>query len=149
MRASRADPGEQYASLPRQDYAYSAITTGTPELCSLSLTRCARYRHAITKPAPATAGRYIAAVAPMLPDHSLGKPCRLSAELGRTVYGCSRLSRSDGRLSPWETICQAQAFCRHRFPKSQADAQTQYLRSVSYTHLRAHETPEHLVCRLL
>src|SRR5678815_4143447 len=23
------------------------------------------------------------------------------------------------------------------------------LRSVSYTHLRAHETPEHLVCRLL
>eukprot|EP00658_Telonema_sp_P-2_P077726 TRINITY_DN7096_c0_g1_i3.p1 TRINITY_DN7096_c0_g1~~TRINITY_DN7096_c0_g1_i3.p1 ORF type:complete len:105 (-),score=27.34 TRINITY_DN7096_c0_g1_i3:73-387(-) len=24
-----------------------------------------------------------------------------------------------------------------------------YLRSVSYTHLRAHETPEHLVCRLL
>ena len=24
-----------------------------------------------------------------------------------------------------------------------------YLRAVSYTHLRAHETPEHLVCRLL
>ena len=23
------------------------------------------------------------------------------------------------------------------------------LRAVSYTHLRAHETPEHLVCRLL
>src|SRR5678815_5920010 len=25
----------------------------------------------------------------------------------------------------------------------------QYVESVSYTHLRAHETPEHLVCRLL
>eukprot|EP00658_Telonema_sp_P-2_P027528 TRINITY_DN21232_c0_g1_i2.p1 TRINITY_DN21232_c0_g1~~TRINITY_DN21232_c0_g1_i2.p1 ORF type:complete len:133 (+),score=42.01 TRINITY_DN21232_c0_g1_i2:128-526(+) len=25
----------------------------------------------------------------------------------------------------------------------------QYVASVSYTHLRAHETPEHLVCRLL
>ena len=24
-----------------------------------------------------------------------------------------------------------------------------YLKTVSYTHLRAHETPEHLVCRLL
>src|SRR5678815_5124346 len=28
-------------------------------------------------------------------------------------------------------------------------ARPSYLRSVSYTHLRAHETPEHLVCRLL
>src|SRR5678815_6183870 len=26
---------------------------------------------------------------------------------------------------------------------------TSALRTVSYTHLRAHETPEHLVCRLL
>ena len=24
-----------------------------------------------------------------------------------------------------------------------------YFKAVSYTHLRAHETPEHLVCRLL
>src|SRR5678816_4764567 len=26
---------------------------------------------------------------------------------------------------------------------------TDYIGTVSYTHLRAHETPEHLVCRLL
>ena len=26
---------------------------------------------------------------------------------------------------------------------------TSFTRAVSYTHLRAHETPEHLVCRLL
>src|SRR5678816_1370323 len=30
-----------------------------------------------------------------------------------------------------------------------ADGRTVWLRAVSYTHLRAHETPEHLVCRLL
>src|SRR5678816_1985335 len=30
-----------------------------------------------------------------------------------------------------------------------ADLNVKYIRSVSYTHLRAHETPEHLVCRLL
>src|SRR5678816_4322614 len=28
-------------------------------------------------------------------------------------------------------------------------AKEEYYRPVSYTHLRAHETPEHLVCRLL
>src|SRR5678816_3395277 len=27
--------------------------------------------------------------------------------------------------------------------------EAQYINAVSYTHLRAHETPEHLVCRLL
>ena len=31
--------------------------------------------------------------------------------------------------------------------KNQKEIRTE--RSVSYTHLRAHETPEHLVCRLL
>src|SRR5678815_3414007 len=30
-----------------------------------------------------------------------------------------------------------------------AEMKRLYVRSVSYTHLRAHETPEHLVCRLL
>ena len=33
--------------------------------------------------------------------------------------------------------------------KSLRATQFQRLRTVSYTHLRAHETPEHLVCRLL
>src|SRR5678816_1126146 len=30
-----------------------------------------------------------------------------------------------------------------------AKRNTVYIKAVSYTHLRAHETPEHLVCRLL
>eukprot|EP00658_Telonema_sp_P-2_P043604 TRINITY_DN31529_c0_g1_i1.p1 TRINITY_DN31529_c0_g1~~TRINITY_DN31529_c0_g1_i1.p1 ORF type:complete len:153 (+),score=17.70 TRINITY_DN31529_c0_g1_i1:155-613(+) len=32
---------------------------------------------------------------------------------------------------------------------SKSKAQLQDIKAVSYTHLRAHETPEHLVCRLL
>src|SRR5678815_4174520 len=36
----------------------------------------------------------------------------------------------------------AGSFCRKRW-------RTICIQSVSYTHLRAHETPEHLVCRLL
>src|SRR5678815_5895280 len=32
---------------------------------------------------------------------------------------------------------------------SEMDPRTPPTRTVSYTHLRAHETPEHLVCRLL
>ena len=42
----------------------------------------------------------------------------------------------------------------HKLAKIKEDAQTlaaklEGVASVSYTHLRAHETPEHLVCRLL
>ena len=33
--------------------------------------------------------------------------------------------------------------------KKQAEADRKAMEPVSYTHLRAHETPEHLVCRLL
>ena len=40
---------------------------------------------------------------------------------------------------------QHEAACRERW---EATRVRQY-RPVSYTHLRAHETPEHLVCRLL
>src|SRR5678815_3695439 len=36
-----------------------------------------------------------------------------------------------------------------RFTILQLSHSTHYLLPVSYTHLRAHETPEHLVCRLL
>src|SRR5678816_1198198 len=36
-----------------------------------------------------------------------------------------------------------------QFPIAKAYAQMRAAEPVSYTHLRAHETPEHLVCRLL
>src|SRR5678816_1688743 len=48
---------------------------------------------------------------------------------------------------------EAQGECRLRRPDSsplvRGHSLAPCLRSVSYTHLRAHETPEHLVCRLL
>src|SRR5678816_498326 len=46
------------------------------------------------------------------------------------------------RLLVWEN---QPVTVRTRF----APSPTGYLHTVSYTHLRAHETPEHLVCRLL
>ena len=40
--------------------------------------------------------------------------------------------------------------CRKLSPGlTELSARTLYFIAVSYTHLRAHETPEHLVCRLL
>src|SRR5678815_4864747 len=33
--------------------------------------------------------------------------------------------------------------------KSREESGKRWIEAVSYTHLRAHETPEHLVCRLL
>eukprot|EP00658_Telonema_sp_P-2_P068984 TRINITY_DN58031_c0_g1_i1.p1 TRINITY_DN58031_c0_g1~~TRINITY_DN58031_c0_g1_i1.p1 ORF type:complete len:120 (+),score=9.42 TRINITY_DN58031_c0_g1_i1:149-508(+) len=39
--------------------------------------------------------------------------------------------------------------CRSRCSSSMSDRLESSLLPVSYTHLRAHETPEHLVCRLL
>eukprot|EP00658_Telonema_sp_P-2_P065260 TRINITY_DN54549_c0_g1_i1.p1 TRINITY_DN54549_c0_g1~~TRINITY_DN54549_c0_g1_i1.p1 ORF type:complete len:118 (+),score=6.27 TRINITY_DN54549_c0_g1_i1:355-708(+) len=35
------------------------------------------------------------------------------------------------------------------YPSLSGDRSTVRIQPVSYTHLRAHETPEHLVCRLL
>src|SRR5678816_3078915 len=48
-----------------------------------------------------------------------------------------RSGRSKARLELFSLKIATPGSARHR------------LRSVSYTHLRAHETPEHLVCRLL
>src|SRR5678816_981810 len=57
--------------------------------------------------------------------------CR-SSRLNSTALPRRRLSR--GASSSGDSI---------------ATSYTRALRTVSYTHLRAHETPEHLVCRLL
>src|SRR5678815_1071148 len=48
-------------------------------------------------------------------------------------------------LSPSRTLCPTR--CRDSSELSFGPAAG--CRPVSYTHLRAHETPEHLVCRLL
>src|SRR5678816_1644182 len=45
-----------------------------------------------------------------------------------------------------QMLCMQEVFTTPYFC---AEQQTRWYEAVSYTHLRAHETPEHLVCRLL
>src|SRR5678815_5938122 len=58
--------------------------------------------------------------------------------LSNHAYGWSKL-----RLRP------VRASCEQRTTRGVGFAFVAGCVSVSYTHLRAHETPEHLVCRLL
>ena len=48
-------------------------------------------------------------------------------------------------LLPYGLITNVKSFIKEKLPQKAIKT----FRSVSYTHLRAHETPEHLVCRLL
>eukprot|EP00658_Telonema_sp_P-2_P027552 TRINITY_DN21256_c0_g1_i2.p1 TRINITY_DN21256_c0_g1~~TRINITY_DN21256_c0_g1_i2.p1 ORF type:complete len:128 (-),score=12.53 TRINITY_DN21256_c0_g1_i2:61-444(-) len=47
----------------------------------------------------------------------------------------------------WDAACHVVLWDHRRHPCGPDNAHR--LHPVSYTHLRAHETPEHLVCRLL
>src|SRR5678816_2820247 len=74
-------------------------------------------------------------------------------EANRAGWGCSgrnggfarmalgRLS-AEQMIAAWGKAAATSAFGIMR-------ASLDHIRAVSYTHLRAHETPEHLVCRLL
>src|SRR5678816_4564673 len=58
--------------------------------------------------------------------------------------GPDEISRSTGSYVVCKTVCfQVTQELEHRRVNSSE------IGPVSYTHLRAHETPEHLVCRLL
>src|SRR5674536_354736 len=77
----------------------------------------------------------------------LKTPAR-AADRDRTV---SRRSKPSSRAAlmgeqpnPWDRLQPQDATSRHRGAKP-----CRRYGPVSYTHLRAHETPEHLVCRLL
>src|SRR5678816_4378646 len=56
---------------------------------------------------------------------------------------CARLSQFHTESPGTESRCAYLRKLRSRCPSCRAYG------PVSYTHLRAHETPEHLVCRLL
>src|SRR5678816_4796507 len=72
-----------------------------------------------------------------------------------TISGECRRMRSRGRRKPFRIIWSPQMTRDFLVwnPKFSVDTSSPTisicLGSVSYTHLRAHETPEHLVCRLL
>src|SRR5678816_4715519 len=99
----------------------------------------------------------------VLPRHSRGRlsdlcrdigDCRLGTRLRRTA--AARARRRDERGAhpkqrshddaPVDPPMHAFYKCNRRTPTTRPNV---VFMAVSYTHLRAHETPEHLVCRLL
>src|SRR5678815_1696598 len=56
-----------------------------------------------------------------------------------------RVAEADGKEVPWDQIVKGYEHEKGKFVVLKDDD----FKPVSYTHLRAHETPEHLVCRLL
>eukprot|EP00658_Telonema_sp_P-2_P010047 TRINITY_DN13769_c0_g1_i1.p1 TRINITY_DN13769_c0_g1~~TRINITY_DN13769_c0_g1_i1.p1 ORF type:complete len:135 (+),score=15.82 TRINITY_DN13769_c0_g1_i1:95-499(+) len=62
-----------------------------------------------------------------------------------TPHGAHFYHLSLTPLSPYQRVCVFYKFS----VQWRRVASKQSVRPVSYTHLRAHETPEHLVCRLL
>ena len=76
-------------------------------------------------------------------------PRELREPMGMYVYGCDRCQNVCPRNAPWlavnmpENARAAAKAANFELPRLLG------MDTVSYTHLRAHETPEHLVCRLL
>src|SRR5678816_3924439 len=73
---------------------------------------------------------------------------------GESVVACEeREARDKQNQRNWPRSAQPAENGRlefgHRTTLTRAASQPEGYRPVSYTHLRAHETPEHLVCRLL
>src|SRR5678815_5061163 len=60
-------------------------------------------------------------------------------EKGEVLVG--QIARRQAITNPENTVFSSKRFMGRKFTDS--------ITPVSYTHLRAHETPEHLVCRLL
>src|SRR5678816_4659857 len=63
----------------------------------------------------------------------------------RALLRMAIFARKDIRDHTQGWFIDHQRFARQGTPRGF----TQFFNAVSYTHLRAHETPEHLVCRLL
>src|SRR5678815_1260472 len=92
--------------------------------------------------------RFLLSRAPIAPDCQVNKarhsPPRTAAPTSRTI---ARRTRFLPRHSAHVPVSPCPCATLPRFARTLA--RSQRLAAVSYTHLRAHETPEHLVCRLL
>ena len=83
------------------------------------------------------------------------RACILRYVMFRKAFRASEVSRATGvtkgLVSRYLRLLEAYDLLektgREYSPQDGPNSRT--IRAVSYTHLRAHETPEHLVCRLL
>src|SRR5678816_190744 len=97
------------------------------------------------------ARRPVTAIVVLLPRRATRRRVEGEAGSKRCVLGCDPVMRPEAHR-----IHAIHAHLRGHIPASGAPAPrcgappilAATLRAVSYTHLRAHETPEHLVCRL-
>src|SRR5678815_3959371 len=79
----------------------------------------------------------------IIPDSAKEKP-----QQGKVIAAGSGKSKDDGKRVPLDVKAgDLILFGKYSGQEIKLDGD-EYL-TVSYTHLRAHETPEHLVCRLL
>ena len=67
----------------------------------------------------------------------------------RFLYKNIKTKRSFRMFLVFSVLSLKMFLTYYYFPNEKILSRCAYLRAVSYTHLRAHETPEHLVCRLL
>src|SRR5678815_5563701 len=74
-------------------------------------------------------------------------PIRPRAPLMSSRSGFTRLDKAQRAERRFELLCIGPIHLAKRQTNISLHLPGQ--RAVSYTHLRAHETPEHLVCRLL
>src|SRR5678815_5959518 len=81
----------------------------------------------------------------------IGTPISMTLTVRVTSYTTAS-SKSAGTAIASRERCTIEALTNHRSCRrflSFKKSSKLELTAVSYTHLRAHETPEHLVCRLL
>src|SRR5678816_824112 len=104
---------------------------------------------------PRDAGRRLQTLGVIAGKLCSGSP-NLSSESGCTCHSMFGVG-CDGSLfanaPAWDGGMVSGPVCQAKYSSAIAALPHQLLampfRAVSYTHLRAHETPEHLVCRLL
>eukprot|EP00658_Telonema_sp_P-2_P020416 TRINITY_DN18073_c0_g1_i1.p1 TRINITY_DN18073_c0_g1~~TRINITY_DN18073_c0_g1_i1.p1 ORF type:complete len:108 (+),score=8.02 TRINITY_DN18073_c0_g1_i1:433-756(+) len=87
--------------------------------------------------------------------HGLGGPCILTAQPAASHDPhSSAISRSPRSVHLSSSCCSSSSDSKESSSSPScapcgSSISSSDIVSVSYTHLRAHETPEHLVCRLL
>ena len=79
---------------------------------------------------------------------SEGHPDKVSDQISDAILDAILAQDPNARVAA-ETLCNTGLVVLAGEITAKPGVNVDYIQAVSYTHLRAHETPEHLVCRLL